>query len=477
MRQRKRATWPVTVYRYWVQPEFDTWETLPAEVKQEAEAMRALWNQLVKAFEQRQASYRQLVSSPASQISAPASMSLARREIHQTFLTETQRLSKESPVTWSNKQLVVTQFLAALSRFFKKQSGPPHYQNDPIRAVHFHHRFTSGGLPIGGIFGRSHRLSLTPVPLDAFSASHSQRQQKRQARTSGAFQVGNISLGFRTILHRPLPPDAYVKSAALIGKQVIRSGYHQDKNGGHHTPSRWQWSLQLTLEIPPPAVPALPDTTSAAALLVASQLVENDRLRVVLLTDATGREEAFFLPDAILNAWQHKCHLQSQADQLITETKARLQHVHASTPLPSSVQAIFSQLSALRAPGLWRLLRTLDEIDVRGEIVEILREWATKTTKLWREARGLEHRYLGYRDWFYRNLAMQLCDRYHYLTLTVTNGAAETAHQQLVDATLPSDQGTYRHLAAPSRFITFLNQAVAKTGTTLQSDIRAAARG
>ena len=53
MRQRKRADWPITVYQYWVKLEHETWMSLPEGVKQEAEAMRLLWNELADLFTRR----------------------------------------------------------------------------------------------------------------------------------------------------------------------------------------------------------------------------------------------------------------------------------------------------------------------------------------------------------------------------------------------------------------------------------------
>src|SRR5581483_5746650 len=230
MRLRKRANWPIVVYRYWVDPEYQTWEQLPGPIQQEAEAMRTLWNQLVEAFTQRQASYYNslLGSSSLSEErddgTLPSVMKtgdkpspLALRQIQNTFLHTTQEISKTSPVSWGNKQFVTTQFFAALTRFFKKQGNPPQQRSGEFHDLHFQHRFTEGGLPVERVFGHSQRLALESVPADAFSPTLSQRQRKHLARTSGHFQVRDHLVRFRTILHRPLPPGAYLKAAALVG--------------------------------------------------------------------------------------------------------------------------------------------------------------------------------------------------------------------------------------------------------------------
>ena len=77
MRLRKRANWPILVYRYWVDPEYQTWEQFPDAIRQEAEAMRALWNQLVGAFERRQAAYYQACEASAAEVSTPVQETLS----------------------------------------------------------------------------------------------------------------------------------------------------------------------------------------------------------------------------------------------------------------------------------------------------------------------------------------------------------------------------------------------------------------
>ena len=480
MRLRKRANWPILVYRYWIDPEYQTWEQFPSPIQQEAEAMRALWNQLVGAFERRQVAYSQarMALTPEVTDARPTTpftagtghkpSALTLRQIQQTFLSATQEVSKTSPVTWGNKQFVTTQFFAALARFFNKQGNPPQPRSGEFHELHFQHRFTEGGLPVERIFGHSQRLCLTNVPPDAFSPALPQRQRKHLARTSGFFQVSGSQVRFRTILHRPFPPGAYLKTAALVGKKCAQNGYHCGRTDeGHTTPARWNWSLQLTLEVPPSQLP-LPHDTATAAVQVRCELVDEQRLCFGILTDATGREEALFLPEPILGSWQHKRTLQSQADHLLDRTKQQLQKLPLPVQLPLSVKQMLSHLNTAHAPGLWRLLRSLDHMGVEDEVVQILRHWAADSTKLLREAHGLERRYLGHRDWFYHNVAVQLCHRYQQLAITATELYSPAVQEKKENNTGERQGlGTYRQLAAPSRFVSFVQQAASKTGTTV----------
>jgi hypothetical protein len=469
MRQRKRAEWPLSVYQYWVRLQFPTWAHLPEGARQEADALRVLWNQLVDAFERRQAAYREIVSQFEHPDQLPETAKAERHALHhlqQSFFAELRRLTAGCPATWAGRELLLNQFLTAVGRFFKKQNGPPKQKLGPPREAHFHHRFTSGGIPVERVFGRSRRLHLEPVPAEAFNPALPQRQRKRLARTVGTFQAGSATLSFSTLLHRPLPAGAYLKTAALIGRQVVRNGYHRHHGGGHMIPARWRWSLQLTLELPPLTLPAESSEKPVAALHVQPHMGSDGQLRIGVLVDSTGREEALYLPEKILTVWRYKRALQSKADHCLEEAKELLRHVPQPTPLPPTAQSLFAHLRAARAPGLWHLLQLLEEIGATEEALEVLRRWADRSTKLLREARGLERRYFGHRDWFYRNVALELCRRYRHLAVTTTEDLPVTAGQEPEGGhTQPQGAATYRQLAAFSRFLVFLQETAAKTGT------------
>jgi hypothetical protein len=133
MRRRKRADWPIVVYRYHVRPTYETWEQLPGEAKQEIKATHALWNQLVETFERRQARYREIVAQFSQSVEETAKIRSALAQLQQVFLAETRQLTTACLATWSHREFVLTQFLATVNRFFKKQGRAPKPKHGAIR--------------------------------------------------------------------------------------------------------------------------------------------------------------------------------------------------------------------------------------------------------------------------------------------------------------------------------------------------------
>jgi hypothetical protein len=502
MRQRKRADWPIIVYQYWVRLEYDAWASLPEGVKREAEAMRALWNQLVEAFLHRHAgsqevsalsslptesqqqtqadppvppaasqhSQQMLATIPDKQSVSSHSLvvpaDLAPQQPQSSFLIETRQIIANAPVTWANKQFVTTQFQTAVSRFFKGKSRPPRRKTGELQRVHFHHRFTEGGLPIAQLFGRSRRLHLASPQSDVMTSACFQQQPHKRIQTTGIFQVGDETLSFDTIIHRPLPSTAYLKAATLVGQQIEKSGYRLQLSGdGHHTPARWRWSLHLTLEIPHFMENLDGKPEQEAVLDVDCQFTHSEQFRIAKLTDTNGREESIVLPLAIFQEWQRKRALQSKVDKLLVDTKMRLKNLENVEPQPLSTASLFAHLESSRAPGLWRVLEVLERSGHSGLSLSVLQQWADYSTKLLHEARGLERRYLGHRDWFYRNTALHLCQRYQRLSIILP----EEEKGDSSFSTSP-ELGTYQHLAAPARFVAFLQHAAKKTNTEIHID-------
>lgn len=456
MRPRKRVDWPIVVYQYWVRLEPGTWSALPEPVKQEAEAMRLLWNCLVDAFEQRHtvATLHNANSEPCpTQQVSSLSVHSFPDPLQHYLSNKIKQISLDSSAAWANKQFILTQFQAALSRFYKKQSRPPRRKSRLPQEIHFHHRFTSGGLPVERVFGRGQRLHLEPVSSAAFDPLLPQRQRKRLARTTGCFLVGDTPLSFHLILHRPLPQGAYLKAATLIGRPELKDVALQRHKDGHVSPTCWRWSLHLTLETPPLAAPLREETESIAALNVACQFLNEEQLRIAVLTDPSGREEEICLPAGVLQGWRYKRTLQSKADRLIAEVKTQLQSLLETEQVPQAARRLVAHLEAMHTAGLWRLFALLESENYNGAIIDLVRRWATQSIKLQRETRGLERRYLHHRDWFYHNTAVQLCRRYQRLVIT-TVASGESA--------------TFQHLTAPGQFISCLQQAARKTSTEVQ---------
>ena len=387
----------MVVYQYWVRLEYETWDALPEGVKQEAEAMRGLWNCLVDTFSQRHALPPKNPEKANSRaVSLPRS-SPSGSQLQRYLLESMRQLEADSSVAWANKQFVLTRFQAAVTRFYKKQNRPPGRKSGLPEEVHFHHRFTSGGLPVERIFGRGQRVHLEPVASEAFDASLPQRQRKRLARTTGSFLVGDVPLSFELILHRPLPRGAYLKAATLIGRQSERSDYRRRHDRNFLSSPRWGWSLHCTLEVPPHADSPQERTEPIAAMNIDCRFVDEEHLRIAMLTDVGGREEAFFLPNGVMQSWRYKRTLQRRADQLLSEIKMQLRTLRENEQIPQVANRSLAHLDTIRAPGLWRLLLLLEGENPKGVLYDVVRHWAEQSAKVLREMSGLERRYLHHR--------------------------------------------------------------------------------
>jgi hypothetical protein len=438
-----------------------TQQQLQQHSHSESVMLEAAKRQAQQALQETHATFKQV------QRMAAAKMRPALQRVHQRFLAQTRHLTATCPATWANREFVLTQFLAAVNRFFKNKDQPPKQKSGAPEEVHFYHRFTSGGLPVDRVFGRGQRLHIEPVPSTAYDPMLPQQRQKRLARTTGTFQVGPVALPFHTILHRSLPQGGYLKAAALVGKKVVREGYHHRHNGGHVIPARWEWALHLTLEIPPrEKLPQERDNLTATVQLSCGQW-SDEQMEIGRLVDSTGHQEILYFPQEILEAWQYKRELQRRTDQVLEETKRHLQNLTHRDGLPPQAQRTIAHVNAMGRTGLWRLLRCLEEAYAVGDALEIVRHWADRSTRLRREARGLEQRYLRHRDWCYRNLAVQWCQRYQHLMVTAPNLRTSSWRSQKGDSPSLQEMAQYRHLMSLSRFLTFLRETAAKTGTEI----------
>lgn len=199
---------------------------------------------------------------------------------------------------------------------------------------------------------------------------------------------------------------------------------------------------------------------------ISRQIGGEGRLRVGVLVEPAGREEPLFLPEEILRTWQYKRQLQQRADRLLDETKGLLKEVNNREGLPATARALLARIEILREKGLWRLLQGLEKTNADEAALEIVRRWAARSTRIAREVRGLERRYLAHRDWFCRNMALQLCRRYQQIMVKLPPRLEVQAEHEEDQAT--QEAMTYRHLGAPSTLFSFLLQAAAKTGANVE---------
>ncbi len=512
---------------------------LPAALLQEADRMQALWNQLCDAYNNYRQASQELMTSDAAVTplvkklqeansaldEARSALKLARRRVHAirhpelspfeeavtaakhvraqhlNDLNEARRSARNRligelkelrnrfnravveivstcPITWCHREYVKEKFLRALNILRSKGgSGPQPNFSDP-RALHFHYRFSGGGLLIehpirgakivktGWMFGRNKRVNMRTVSEIAFDPDLTKGQRKSLIRTQAIFSVAGITLPLTVYFHRPLPQGSYLKAGTLVGRQIHGPGYRCGESVGEVTPARWEWSLQLTLEVPPTEPATITRSERIGALDLGYRLVNESSLRIGVVGSSDGYLEELRLPEKIVRAFQYKRDLESQRDKVLQEMKEALRRVAWPDPLPAQAAAIQQRLTLVRSTGLRTLLRLFETHRLIGPAVDLLQTWAEQTSSSNRELHGLQARYRRHREWYYRNLAARLCRQYSTLIVEDLNlkdmvRIDKREHPSLAMGAM------YRNLAALSRFLSCLEQAAAKHGTRL----------
>lgn len=408
-------------------------------------------------------------------------LSAELRALREQLIVTVTRLARTCPIDWNNREYVKEKFRTALRHILASGGKPPRPNFSEPKAFHFHYHFGGGGIPVASctlatkagadaparwILGRGRRVNIQAIPSAAFDEDLPKGQRKSLIRTQGLFCIAGLTLPLTIYLHRPLPAGSFVKNATLFGRQIHGPGYRRRGSVGEATPARWEWALLLSVEVPPSESTHTARPERIGALDVGYRLVGKRQLRLGVLGDADGHIEELRLPEKILQAFRHKQALQVQKDTLLEQTKEQLRHLTWPEPLSPQAEAIRERLTSIRFTGLSTLLRLLETHHLAGPVLDLLQSWADQTTRLVRERRGLETRYLRYREWYYRNLALRICQQYSRLVIEVLDLKSIASDDNPPDPIL--DQAAkYRQLVAPSLFLSCLEHAATKTGTRI----------
>jgi hypothetical protein len=293
---------------------------------------------------------------------------------------------------------------------------------------------------------------------------------------------------FTVKMHRDLPPESIVKTASL--------------NGYLHPTRGWQWSIQVTVEYPPP--PQGSASEVVAALDLGWRRI-GDYIRVGVAHDSSGQTLELRLPlvdtgnqdtrdrrkagrdygENIFDVWRFK----SSADEALEAAKeairaaaARLDELDKDwlDQIPTEAAAVIRNLTRARNSGLKRLARNLDESDrwtsaASGHLVKplerirlIIEEWQVKDQDYRRRINDAYDRLTRRRDNAYYNLAHLLCDRYGRIVWEETLDLSRMASnpETFTDPAL-KESGKFRQYAAPARFRLILSQTAQKRGVEL----------
>jgi hypothetical protein len=518
MPRRRLRDWPIRVYTYGVRLGPAAYhERWPVALAQVIEAQHALWNQLVACFERHREHYEALLQAhetlaplrldmeatqaqysayqqaekaarqrcrrtqppeastlrlvvaeaykhaKAARQAYRAAMAAHRDQLRpqhtallDTLWAEAESLSKAAPLAWYNQRLISDSFRRAVERFLRSQGGPPK-RKQAITQAHLTYHFSRSSLTWERLLGgKTSMLHIVPVPERVWDETLSQSVRRKAARTTATLRISDTdSLTFRVTLMRRPPPGTLIKSAELVGREVMR------RWGQAH--SRWDWELALVCEIPPATIPRR-EPLRQAALDLGWRVLDDKTIRVGMLWDGT-QCTALHFPAQLTARWRHVQSLQRQVAEALTVCKATLETVWQGTPLPEDLQS--EAWAQVGQRGLLRLLRAVQALPAiipsRAATLAVLEPWERRTGKLWREARGLQGHLVRAKQAWYRVIAKEICTQYDVLAIAELHLRQMSQRRPAMSLRLQASMA-YRQLVAPGAFLQRLTHTAAREG-------------
>ncbi len=534
MRKRKRPDWQIKCYKY----ELDLIGEPPSIFWDIAKSMRNAWNRLVdlrtsiqRSIQTTDAIIDNLLNTDLSTFSLTESFYLQVSQKVKSFikhdqerdsfildqsiinqvvdrlkvgdLTHDQLKAEYKKTYWStfdlaSKAIVKDPSLALnwecqseiLDRFTRATVAGKHpkkqFRFDSINIPHY---YTGGGREISKVFTESsHTLYLQPIDFKKFPDAYLTQKNKSRTRASrGYFGLGKDSEGnhqyinFKVNLHRQIESLGFIKRCNLVGRYNCLG---------------WKYSLVLTVEVEPSNIQTVLPASECGLDLGWRCL--GDYIRLGYLVDDQGNEQELKLPitltakrfkkynerypdNRVINDWMMLKDFHQQLCYQVDNTKALLQK---SLPkqLPQEIHDVLKGFHKMRQGGLYKIRRILKENPtVAPESLHELELFAYDDLYIKRKIqRGLD-RLIGFREWHYRNLALQLATNYstiYWESDLNIKALAEGVNDK--DAKLDpnfdkskhyfiKNSMEFRHIAALGIFRLYLINACKKTGSTLYS--------
>ena len=444
MRKRLRE-WPTIAYKYRAYP-----REIPQQMWDTAREMRRVWNALIVLREQAFTDTKEIEKT-------------AKKERWKQFWADAKVSIAASALNWECKSEVFDRFETASKMAAKK--GATLHTHSYLDRVAIPHRFTGGGLPIAKFFAitkRAERIRIEPVDPSVYELTYNPR--RRADMTDGIFGIDGATIPFRCHLHRPMPAETIVKKAVWSGRFFPHR--KADKPG-----DKWEWHIQLTVEVPP--FPPIKENGPVAGLDLGWRVMaEGAYLRIGMLADSEGQVIELRLPLLDTGAsrykksklleksrtWYDILEFDRQIGECVEDAKGGMRARLAKLP-PS--------FDKMRQSGLRKFLRTLDEQDIenlhqRAAIRAGLEAWDHRERYLQRIKADLQERLLGRKRWLYQNLASWLTKRYRLISWEADLSIKLLAESH--DNPAIANSMKYRQWAALGEFREYLKKAAKKNG-------------
>lgn len=365
---------------------------LPDEIWALAKRMDRLWNLFVACCDVVGAAYAKDKNNPA------------RKELYKELLhfgaggglyelTKTYRGSMPNECYWS----VYDKFMKAQRRFASGKGGAPN-QKFGLRRILLPCPLGNGGLSADWLHEDTGRVYVKAPRGAPFTRGH--------------FTVGGVTIFFETVMDRPLPDGALIKSVAL--------------SGVHERPFGWKWALIVSLQVPPHS--HLPRTGRVAGLDLGWRNM-GDGIRIGVLADNAGDLWELRLPYDLTRARDRKFiarlreqnlgddsplardprvaqEMQSEMDARLEDCKVDLAGVDRSA-WPDKARAAMAGIVKMRAGGLRRVRRELQEAGISYEFLE---EWEWWYETDLRRLRAAQIDWIRSRNYLYRLIAVWIAD-------------------------------------------------------------------
>lgn len=383
-----------------------------------------------------------------------ARISLAREiaALQASFFGRINDAVRKSGIYWADAQDLGDRFKTAWRMGLKTGSLPkPQRFRGELR---FLHRFTGGGVQIEKIFSdtpRAKRLKITPVGGGVYESCRrgeiSQREMKRQARTTLYMQICGYELVFRTILHRDIPAGSILKSATL---KSVKAG----KNT--------RWSVSLVVEMPPGD--GVPAQGAGVAGIDVGWRVSDDTIRVAVVSGDDTEE--ICLPPRMLKREERIRDIQRERDGVLEAMKKQIPAM-LPADLPAELKANWHMA---RQGRFVRILRYLSDNNPGHFLVAEIDRWRRKDRRMVDELAGLKARNIRDRRAYYYNTAHRLCRKYGKVVVENLDLAAMARRTDVArEGEPPEASRFYSRIAAVGSFTEILKTVAGKTGTEFEA--------
>lgn len=442
MPRKRLRNYPLIVYKYWAKPI----DKIPEVLWRKVHLMQETWNGLV--------ALREKVQEETKEKSKEE-----KQEIWGKFWLESRAYVNGTGLDWVSKGEILDRFQTASRRAVKEKGSLR--MSRGLRKIMIAHRYTGGGIPADKLFnGRGWRFKLDA--LDPAVYKSKTREACRQRLTVGMFGIDADNVfHFKTILHRPIPDNAIVKSVRWCGQF--------DRN--LHPNNRWKWSIQIVAEQPPQDLNRQ-DSLACGLDLGWRIMAEGQYIRVGMVKDSAGNLIEIRLPLVgtgtrnTRRSFVYKKYedffsiraLDAKIGELVDGCKDRLEGLLPADKRPN--------LGKMRQGGIHRIFNSLQDVGEYPDAQAAILEFEKEVGKLYLIRATVTNRLLGRRQNLYQNLAAWLTKTYRVVVWEKDLKIKEMAEQEDKSYALEGAD-KYRQWAAPGNLRLLLKYAAKKNGCAL----------